>query len=135
MYNFRMKKIMRTAVVLAAIIFALSTAALALDYPKLYSEDLPRYPGATIVDAGRSSRNLRDGVRIKLETTDPLPDVVKFYEDALKAAGWTIPQKRFPNEQFHMGVYTKGKLQYTLNVMRMGAGGASTTIQISYHEK
>lgn len=61
-------------------------------YPELYrAHGLPELPGAILVSIGRQAASMRDGLRIRLTSARPLPEVREFYRAALSAGGWKEP--------------------------------------------
>jgi hypothetical protein len=105
-----------------------------LEYPALY-KDLPRYPNAKLVDTGRQVRSLKDGLRLKLLSPDPVNAITEYYKKEMKKLGWTLPEKkRYQPANIYMGTFTKGKLYFQLRVMRLDAKKQETTIEIAYAE-
>lgn len=41
-------------------------------YPALYGQELPRYPQAKLIDTGRQTKSIKDGLRLKLISPDPV---------------------------------------------------------------
>lgn len=59
-------------------------------YPDTYrSLDLPVLPGGVVTSAGRQSTSLRDGLSIRLSTSQTVAEARTFYRDAMTALGWT----------------------------------------------
>lgn len=136
MYNLVMKFLIMPLSLFVVLVFAVPLAAApALEYPDIYAKELPRYPGAEIVDAGRSVKSLKDGIRLKLITPDPVQKVVKYYEDTLKAKGWKIPSQRFANDKVHVGTYSRGNYKFSLTVIRYDPSEGKTSIQLIYLER
>ena len=101
-------------------------------YPTLYAEDLPRYPNARLLSIGRQVSSLRDGIRLKLISADPLKKITPYYQDKMKSLGWTVPQQRLPNDTMYIGRFTKDNLVYQLKVMRLNPNLDETQINIMY---
>ena len=105
-----------------------------LEYPTLY-KDLPRYPNAKLVDTGRQVRSLKDGLRLKLLSPDPVATITEYYKKEMKKLGWTTPEKkRYQHPNMYMGTFTKGILYFQLRVMRLNPKKQETTIEIAYAE-
>ena len=105
-----------------------------VEYPRLYAEELPRYPNARLVSIGRQVSSLRDGLRLKLTSSDSTKVITSYYEEVMKALGWMVPKQRFPIASMYIGRFTKGKLVYQLKVMRLDSNTDESQINIVYLE-
>ncbi len=104
-------------------------------YPALYtSASLPQYPNAVLTDTGRQTTSLRDGLKLQLESSDPVPAIAAFYEDKIKQLGWTVPPQRVPATTQYVSTYTKGDLYFQVMIVRT-QDSVSTRITISYAQK
>lgn len=88
-------------------------------YPALYtSAKLPQYPGAKLVDTGRQTTSIRDGLRLTLETSDEVKKVAAFFESEMTKLGWTFPEKRVRPENLDLTKYTKDDLYFQITILR-----------------
>jgi len=104
---------------LPALIVCLSALLVAADYPSVYLQaGLPTYPDAIIIDTGRQTRSLRDGIRVQIETRDNTTRVARYFEKELKAAGWKLdPRKRSSGTACLLGA-SKERLRVTVLGLR-----------------
>lgn len=104
---------------LPALIVCLSALLVAADYPSVYLQTgLPMYPDAKIIDVGRQTRSLRDGIRVQIETRDNTTRVARYFEKELKAAGWKLnPRKRSSGTACLLGA-SKERLRVTVLGLR-----------------
>ncbi len=104
-------------------------------YPALYtSANLPQYPNALLTDTGRQTTSLRDGLKLQLESTDPVPTIAAFYEEKIKQLGWTVPPQRVPTTTQYVSTYTKDDRYFQVMIVRT-QDSVSTRITISYAQK
>ena len=76
-----------------AFVFSTSSYGQELEYPSLYTSlNLPQYGNASIIELGRSSGSLKDGVRIFLESTDEYSTLRSFYESEMASLEWTLKE-------------------------------------------
>jgi hypothetical protein len=69
---------------------SVASTAEASAYPATYRDlNLPVLPGGVVTSAGRQSTSLRDGLSIRLTTSQSVAEVRAFYRDAMTALGWT----------------------------------------------
>ncbi|MDP3980051.1 MAG: hypothetical protein Q8Q33_01415 [Chlamydiota bacterium] len=118
-----------------ALIFQYDFAHAELSYPALYDPALPKYENATLVNAGRSVRSLRDGVMVILESPDEVKDVAQYYEQELGKIGWSAPEMRagLPMDKYYLKRFTKDDKFFQIIITRMpGKDEAFTRIQINY---
>jgi hypothetical protein len=105
---------------LPVLIVCLSALLIAADYPAVYLEaGLPTYPDAKVIDVGRQTRSLRDGIRLQLETKDNPKQVAEYFERTLKASGWKIPKRPVKTMQLALLGATKGKMYLTVQAMKV----------------
>ncbi|VAX38243.1 hypothetical protein MNBD_PLANCTO02-612 [hydrothermal vent metagenome] len=106
-----------------------------LQYPELYTnEQLPQYNEATLLNTGRQTTSLRDGIRLELESSQPVQTIAQFYEAKLKKSGWNVPKQKLRNETMYKNVCTKGEMKYSLTITK-NADEKPITIQISLISK
>ena len=101
------------------LIVCLCGLLVAADYPEAYLKcGLPEYPGAKLIDTGRQTRSLRDGIRVQIETRDNTTRVARYFEKELKAAGWKLnPRKRSSGTACLLAA-SKERLQVTVLGLR-----------------
>lgn len=104
-----------------------------LQYPALYGKELPRYANARLVDTGRSTDSLQDGLKLQLVSPDPVLKIAEYYAAELVKLGWTPPEKkRYRNPGIYIGRFTKGDLFFLLRVSRLSPHQKESKIEISY---
>lgn len=90
-----------------------------LQYPNLYKQaNLPEYSKANLVDTGRQTTSIRDGLKLQLTSKESVQTIATYYEGEMKNLGWYIPEQKFPNEQVYSSQYTKGDLYYQMTVTK-----------------
>lgn len=108
------------------------TSKATLQYPALYTkEKLPQYAEATLISTGRQTSSLRDGIRLELQSSQPVQTIAKFYEKELKSLGWDVPVPKFRNEMMFGANCTKENLKYMLTITKMPEG-QPTKININF---
>jgi len=120
--------------VLLFILPALAIAQDAYDHP-LYDDELPLYPGAKVIrSSGSEVETLKDGLRLRLTTPDPVVKVADFYKAKMSALGWEVPNVAPMGEKLYIGRYKKGMLYYQVTVAR-ASDGSITSIDIVYVDR
>ncbi len=90
-----------------------------LQYPELYTnEQLPQYNEATLLNTGRQTMSLKDGIRLELQSSQPVQTIAQFYETKLKKSGWNVPKQKLRSETMYRAVYTKGEMKYSLTITK-----------------
>jgi hypothetical protein len=108
-----------------------SAAPSASTYPGAYRDlGLPEYPDAELVDTGRQTTSLRDGLRLSLRTAESVADAAAFYEERLVADGWSAPPNRMAGGQLIIRAFTKDNLTYQLTVRADPDGGTAIGISL-----
>ena len=93
----------------------------------LIPEDLPRYPGATLVDLDNES--YEEGLTVTFESPDPVDTIRAFYDRELPAAGWAIEVSKRISDAYIIFAH-KGNVEANIDVTE---GGPSTTIEWSLY--
>ena len=121
--------------ILSASLALPSAAGEEIEYPELYGTELPRYQNAELIDIGRQQKSLRDGLRLKLNSPDPVGTIAAFFEKKMEELSWEFPESRFTSDKMYMKTFTKGDLYYQLSIMRLDPAKNETEIRIIYAEK
>ncbi len=101
-------------------------------YPDLYKQaNLPEYSKANLVDTGRQTTSIKDGLKLQLTSTESIQTIAAYYEGEMKNLGWAIPEQKFPNDQVYNNQYTKGDLYYQVTLTKFPD---ETKITINYAE-
>ena len=104
-------------------LFAVTMVSAQMDYPAAFRNlKLPELTGATIASTGRQTTSLRDGIRIDLETTMPVQEVLAYYREQMAPLGWkdASPPARMKSPMMGGATFTHEALTLTLTVTRMG---------------
>lgn len=106
-------------------VFVFALASLALAEPSLPDafRDLPKYPGATVlqtVDSGGT-------VTVMFETSASQDEIVAFYNKELPGKGWSKTMEARQNEGA-MVSYTNGQKSLTIGVGQGDGGNSSLTM-------
>lgn len=94
------------------------------DFPK----DIPQYPGTKILTASTDPN--QGGAAVTFQSTDDVTKATKWYEDTLKAGGWT-QSSSFTAGGSEIRAYEKGKVKMTFTIQAANGdakGGCMITI-------
>ena len=90
-------------------------------------EDLPRYPGATLLDMDNES--YEEGLTVTFESPDPVDTIRAYYDRELPAAGWQIEVSKRISDAYIIFAH-KGDVEANIDVTE---GGPTTTIEWSLY--
>ena len=90
-------------------------------------EDLPRYPGATLLDMDNES--FEEGLTVTFESPDPVDSIRAYYDRELPAAGWQIEVSKRISDAYIIFAH-KGDVEANIDVTE---GGPTTTIEWSLY--
>ena len=97
-------------------------------YPDSYRDlDLPVLPGGVVTSAGRQSTSLRDGLSIRLTTSQSVAEARSFYENHMTELGWTPAAPgpgaaALPDMPVAMVVFTKAALNFQATITAAESG-------------
>ena len=99
-------------------------------YPKLYTaENLPQYKEAKVTKVIKNGPTLKDGALFLLESKKDVPMIATYYDEQMKALGWTMPAVNTPTATSYATQYNKGDKYLQLTVSQMT--GSAQTISIN----
>ena len=93
-------------------------------YPDAYRQlELPEYPDATLIDTGRQTTSLTDGLRLTLRSAHSVTEAAAYYETQLTEAGWSSAPVRVQIDQFVLREFMKDDLAYRFTIRPEPDGG------------
>ncbi|HRY82693.1 MAG TPA: hypothetical protein P5232_03260 [Candidatus Moranbacteria bacterium] len=105
-----------------------------VDYPELYkSENLPQYKDASLAQIINNGPTLKEGVLLRLESAKDVKTIATYYDEQMKALGWTMPAVNTPTETSYATQYNKGDKYVQMTVSNIT--GKSQTITLSLMQK
>lgn len=106
------------------------TGAGSASYPELYAtENLPQYKDAKLVQIIKNGPTLKDGVLLRLESSQDVKAIAAYYDGEMTKMGWTMPSVNTPTETSYATQYNKDGKYVQLTVSQIT--GSSQTITIN----
>lgn len=105
------------------------------EYPDAYrAAGLPEYPGGEVTHFGQKEAKLSDGIFIFVVTGDGLNTVAAFFDDELKAEGWSLKSENTGASDIVVSrAYTKADQELNLSITH-DAETNKTNITINWTE-
>ena len=109
------------------------TGAKTVAYPALYTDGgLPQYDKAALVQVIKNGPTLKDGVLIRLESTEDVKTIAAFYVDAFTKAGWIQPSVNEPTTTSFATQFNGPDKQYAqITVSQITGQGQTITVNYS----
>jgi hypothetical protein len=116
--------------ILFAPVILVLTGCGGVSYPKLYTaENLPQYKDAKVTQVIKNGLTLKDGALFILESKKDVPTIAAYYDEQMKALGWTMPAVNTPTATSYATQYNKGDKYLQLTVSQIT--GSAQTISIN----
>ncbi len=130
-----MKKIINLTFIAIAIVAFTGCGGSSMSYPELYTtEGLPQYENAKVTQVIKDGPTLKDGNLFILTSSDDVKTIAKFYDDQMKALGWTMPAVNEATATSYATQYNKGDGKYVqLTVTQLA--DEEQTISINFMEQ
>ena len=102
-----------------------------LDYPAAYTAlSLPQIEGE-LVDAGRQTISLRDGLSLQVTTAMSVDEARDFYRAALAGAGWEeAPSREMPGMPMAGVQATRDGVRFTATITERPEGGTRVDLSV-----
>lgn len=102
-----------------------------VSYPKLYTaEGLPQYKDATVTKVIKDGSTLKDGALFLLESKKDVPTIAAYYDEQMKALGWTMPAVNTPTATSYATQYNKGDKYLQLTISQLTSSGQTISINL-----